>query len=136
MVDLPIFPDAVEEVRDWLVANVDVPVFVKILNDRTTPRGRQPKFVQLDLTGGRQANLVTDGARISFQTWAPTKAEAHDLAQQVRHLVKMLPQERGPVRKVTEMSGPVDFPDPLTDSERFQFVLNVFTRGAAQALGS
>lgn len=136
MVDLPIFPDAVAEVRNWLVEHLDVPVFVKILNDKNTPRGRQPKFVQLDLSGGRQENLVSDGARISFQTWAPTKAEAHDLAQQVRQLVKMLPQERGPVRRVAEFSGPVDFPDPLTDSERFLFVLNVYTRGAVPVPGS
>jgi hypothetical protein len=128
--DWPIFPDAVELVRDWLVDNLDdVPVFVDILNDDTQPNHRQPKFVRLGLAGGSQLNLVVDAARLLMEAWAPTKAEAHDLAQLVRALIRHLPAQRGPVQKVEEMGGPTDLPDPLSKSERFTFVFVVHTRG-------
>jgi hypothetical protein len=131
---MPEFPDAVSLARDWLTEHLEVPVFVKVLNDKNTPQGRQPKFVQMHLVGGRQHNLVMSSPRVEFDAWAPTKSEAHDLAQEVHWLMRMLPQQGGVVRKVVVMGDVVDMPDPLTASERFKFVMHLHTRGEPRAL--
>jgi hypothetical protein len=127
--DWPIFPDAVELVRNWLVDHLDVPVLVDIPNDDVHPDHRPATFVRIGLTGGAQHNIVVDAPRILFEAWAPTKAQAHDLAQLARSLVRHLPDQRGAVQRVEEMGGPTDLPDPLSKAERFTFVLVVHTRG-------
>lgn len=129
MTDWPIFPDAVELVRDWLLEHLDVPVFVDILNDDEYPNHRQPTFLRVVLTGGSRHNIVIDAPRLLLEAWAPSKAEAHDLAQLARATLHHLPDQRGPVTGIEEMGGPTDLPDPISKSERFTFVFVVHTRG-------
>jgi hypothetical protein len=35
------------------------------------------------------------------------------------------------VRRVSEVAGPQDFPDPVSESPRYQFTVQIDTRGAA-----
>ena len=130
MNELPIFPDVIEIIRDYLLDYLDdTPVFVDVPNDDTVEQHREPKFVRLNLTGGSQQNLVLDAPRVYFEAWGSTKAEAHDLAQEVRALMSLLPQEGGQIRKVSTVGNLIDSPDPLSKQQRFRFAMSVMARG-------
>lgn len=98
------------------------------------PNPRPASLVRVERTGGPRLNLVTDGAQISVECWAPTEKAAHDLAQLCRAVVN---DARGrafsgvAVYRVTEFSGPQLEPDADSEHPRYRQTFQLSTRGAA-----
>lgn len=134
MAERILFPDAVDAVMEALTAQLlalgfsGVPVLTRV------PAARPGRFVVALRTGGPRANLVTDAAQITLEAWAAGEAEAHDLAQAARAIVGGL---AGTVTSgvtfyaVTEISGPANLPDPVSDQARYSWTMIVNVRGIA-----
>jgi hypothetical protein len=126
MVDPVIFPDTVDAVITWLDQWMDVPVRSKV------PNPRPDAFITVTRTGGPQRNLVTDEAQITVESWGRSDAEAHDLAQDARGLINSIIGETvngTPFYRVTELSGPANLPDPLSNQPRQSQSFAVAARG-------
>ena len=80
-------------------------------------------YVRVSRTGGVVINLAIDKPIITFECWAPTWIEAHDLAYATRAVVQQLyGTSIGPanVSWSSEVGGPVEFPHPSIDTPRYQ----------------
>lgn len=92
------------------------------------------RYVVVRRQGGPRVDLVRDSAQIRIECLAPTKAEAHDLAQMARAYVFAM---RGTVRhgitvgRIEEFAGPAELPDPISQLPRYLFTELVHTRGRA-----
>lgn len=129
MSDAVLFGDAERLLADWLRGEIDAPVSNKV------PNPRPPRFVTVRRHGGPRANVVTDAPQIGVEVWGESDADAHDLAQVARSA--LLYQLRGQVidghtvYRVTEIGGPGNLPDPVSNQPRYVFELQVFIRGKA-----
>jgi hypothetical protein len=94
------------------------------------PATKAPKlftspFIRVSRAGGGMQNMVTDGATLLVECYAPDGVAAETLANHARAL---LTDSRSNVfagafiRWWEETSGPVDFPDPGTEWSRYQFL--------------
>lgn len=95
------------------------------------PNPRPPRLVRVSRTGGRRQDLVTDAAQLTFECWDATAPDASDFCRLVYALVWAMQQSYvggAWVRSVTEVGGPVFFPDPETDLPRYQFTASVDMR--------
>lgn len=134
MTEVVVFPDASAVV----IASVK-----KALSDRAiaaTVGTRIPTplplgtFVRIFRTGGLDLTRVIDQAQLTVEVYADDTATAHDVAQLVRGLIHSYSgtvQQGVTIYAVREFSGPQDFPDPLTNSPRYSFTIQVSTRGVA-----
>ncbi|MFD7584195.1 hypothetical protein ACFV84_01980 [Kitasatospora sp. NPDC059811] len=125
-----VMPDAVAVVVSYLRAALAarskaVPVVSRI------PTNRPPAFVRVERIGGLKATPVSDRARLDVHCWAPSEADAHDLAAVSRALLDDLPGVRDGVTvyQVNEVSGPMWLPDDLTSTPRFAFAVEAHMRG-------
>ena len=126
MVQVITFPDAESLVIDHLNDNMTEPVH------GTVPNPRPDTFVTVTRTGGPKRNIVTDEPTLTVDSWAQTKATAHDLAQEARGLINsLLGQSLNgvPVKRVDELAGPAWFPDPLSDQPRYRQSFSIALRG-------
>lgn len=124
------FPDVAALVLSWLRPRLGVPATM------TVPSSRPGSFVTVQRTGGPRANLVTDGAQITVDSWAASPADAQDLAQRARaHLHAAVGQmvDGTPLYRVVEYSGPAWMPDPESAHARYRQTFAVYVRGAAVA---
>lgn len=97
------------------------------------PNPRPARLVVVRRTGGARLNLVADDPELTFETWDTTEAAAHDLAQLCRALIwsaRGTSQAGVAIYRVAELGGVVPLPDPLSDSPRCTFTLQVAMRGA------
>ena len=118
-----VFPDAEGILVSALKARLTVPVVTKV------PATRPASFVRLVRVGGGRANLVTERPIIVFECWAATGPAAERLSALVHaHVFALAPDT---VRRVREVAGRQSFPDPLSESPRYQFTVQIDTRGAA-----
>lgn len=128
MVEVITFPDTEALVISYLNGLMVEPVHSEVPNPRPT------SFVTITRTGGPKRNIVTDEAQITVESWGETKAQAHDTAQEARALLNALPGQSVsgvPFYKATELSGPADLPDPLSDQPRYSQSFLVAARGVA-----
>lgn len=91
-------------------------------------------LVTIQRVGGAVQNLVTDAPVLIVQAWSKDKATAHDLCMLARAHIHAMPGTtvNGTwVYKVTEVGGPGYFPDPDTSTPRYQFTVQMRTRGTA-----
>lgn len=91
-------------------------------------------LVTIQRVGGPRQNLVTDGAVLIIQAWSKDKATAHDLCMLARAHIHAMPGTTVGstwVYKVTEVGGPGYLPDPDTNTPRYQFTVQLRTRGTA-----
>jgi len=119
-----LFPDAESLLIRYLEPLLGVPVSTKI-------RGTYP-FVRVNRVGGPRSNLVTDRAMVTFEAWAANSVDASDLARRARAYVGALAQSdvNGAwVRSVVEVVGLTDYPDPLTETPRYTFTVQMDVRG-------
>lgn len=99
----------------------------------TKQSGRTPNiFVKINRTGGTRRDKVTDRSQFTVQVEADDEIVASDVADLCYAL--MLYAEESTVggiwvRKVEDVSGPKDFPDPDTNKPRYQFTVRWHTRG-------
>ena len=123
MTEVIVFPDTEGILVSALNARLDVPVLTKV------PNPRPPAFVRLVRVGGFRPNLVTDRAMVVFECWAATGTAAERLSALVQgHVFALAPDT---VRRVHEIAGRQSFPDPLSETPRYQFTAQIDTRGAA-----
>lgn len=123
MVDPVLFPDTTATVIDWLDIHMDVPVGSKV------PNPRPDAFITVRRVGGPRRNLVTDEATLTVEAWGQTDEEAHDLLQDARGLIHVMPGETTNIKRVTEFAGPAELPDPLSNQPRYTLTLSVAERG-------
>lgn len=78
-------------------------------------------------------DIVTDLPQLTVECWAPDSVEASNLARFCRGLLHAWPRDDlgRDVGRVSEVGGLAFFPDPLTDSPRYQFTVQVSLRGYA-----
>jgi hypothetical protein len=129
-----LFPDAVAVTSTYLRAGLAaagqaVPVVLRV------PNPRPDKFVRIQRTGGPEVfTRVMDGAQLTVDCWAATDADAMDLAQLSRKLIHDMAgtvQSGVSVHRVVEFGGPSDLPDPVSESPRVTFTVQVQMRGLA-----
>ena len=89
-------------------------------------------FVKINRTGGTRRDKVTERTQFTIQVEATDEVVASNVADLCHSL--MLYAEESTVggvwvRKVEDVSGPQDFPDPDTDEPRYQFTVRWHTRG-------
>lgn len=128
MTEPVLFPDAEALLVAYLGGLLAVPVSTKV------PNPRPASFVRLRRVGGARRDLVTDSPVLVFECWAATETEAERLAATARAHVGALEQTTVSgvyVRSVEEVGGPVPFPDPATDTPRYQFTARLNLKGSA-----
>lgn len=98
-----------------------VPVATKV------PNPRPASFVRVGRVGGDQLNLVQEQPLLLIECWAPTDLASWDLAAKAwRILSGREPLEAAGVEfGERQLSTPVNYPDPVTTSPRYQFTVQV-----------
>lgn len=127
MPDVVIFPDAEQIVLDHLDDEMGVDVGSHVPNPRPT------EFLLVRRLGGPRMNEVADNAMLGVEAWGASVAAAHDLIQEARGLILAM---RGTVHsgvavyRITEIGGPAQLPDPLSDQPRYTYTVQVAMRGS------
>lgn len=131
MSEVVVFPDAEAVAVSWLDGKLGAGVEVST----QVPNPRPDKLCRVTRTGGAgRINLVTDDAQLTFECWGPDEESASATARLAQgHVFAAAGEMVGSayVRKVTEIGGLTNFPDPESDSPRYQFTVGVQLRGAA-----
>jgi hypothetical protein len=99
-----------------------------------TPNPRQPDMVRVSRTGGARRDLVTDQPMVTVECWGEDEPSASDLARLCRALVWSWGGSAAAgawIRAVREVGGVVSLPDPATALPRYQFTVQLDTRGEA-----
>jgi hypothetical protein len=123
-----LFPDIEGVLVTHLKPLVGVSVSTRV------PDPRPASFVRLRRVGGTRRDLVTDSALIVVECWAADSVAARDLgARTLAHVHEMPDVEvsGASIRRVVEVGGLQSFPDPVTDSPRYQFTVQIDTKGVA-----
>lgn len=98
------------------------------------PNPRPPRFVRLTRVGGPVRDKVTDRPLIVVEAWdAAGDVAAHDLAAEARARLHALAGTGIGgvwVRRVGEVSGLSNYPDPESGTSRYQITVQLDTRGA------
>lgn len=123
MTEVIVFPDAEAVLVAALKPVLGVPVVTRV------PVTRPPSFVRLVRVGGSEPNLITDRATVVFECWAENAPDASDLASLTRGHVKALVPDS--FRRYRLIAGPQSFPDPASETPRYQFTVQLDQRGYA-----
>lgn len=126
MAEALVFPDAEALAVSWLAPKVGVRVATKI------PNPRPETFIRVVRVGGTIRDLIIDSPMLVFECWAPDEIAASSLARVARAHVFSMAQEivsGSWVYAVRDIAGPQSFPDPVTDTPRYQFTVQIDTRG-------
>jgi hypothetical protein len=124
------FPDAEALAIVWLTGKLGTGVKIST----KVPATRPDKFVKVTRTGGVQRDIAADDAQLTFECWALSEIDASAICELVRANLKAAAGERvgtAYVRKVTEVGGPANFPDPESTMPRYQYTASVACRGTA-----
>jgi hypothetical protein len=142
MTEVIVFPDTAAIVIAFIKAEFTARSVTAGVGTKTpTPIPPTP-FVRIFRTGGLSSQRVLDRVQLTIETTADDTATAHDVAQLVRGLIHSMVGTSQPsttisgvsstaISDVQEFTGPQDFPDPLTNSPRYSFTIQVTARGAA-----
>lgn len=122
------FADAEALAVSYLKSVMDAKVSTKV------PSPRPDKFIRVVRTGGIRTRINADYPQLTFECWATTETDASNLCREARAYVFAMEQEsiNGTwVYRVTDVGGPSFFPDPQTNTPRYQFTVQVETKGGA-----
>lgn len=128
-----VFPDATAVLVSFLRTELAARSDSATVGSRV-PNPRPDRFVLVRRVGGPALNRVADNATVTIECWDLAAEDAHDLAQLCRALVHSLPgSERSgtPIYRVTELAGPGELPDPLSDHPRYTVTMQVAMRGTS-----
>lgn len=130
MSELVAFPDAEAMAITWLTGKLGTGVGIST----GVPNPRPAEFVKVTRTGGVQRDIVYDEAQLTFECWGTDEVAAYMLCRLVRaHFANVAGEIVAGVyvRKVIEIGGPANFPDPESTSPRYQYTAGAVCRGAA-----
>lgn len=122
------FPDIEALLTRYLPELVGVPVVTKV------PNPRPAAFVRVTRVGGARRDRVTDQPLVVVEAWAATEPAASTLGARAQAYVYALEQtsvDGDYVRAVREAGGLQFFPDPISETPRYQFTAQLDTRGVA-----
>jgi hypothetical protein len=124
-----LYPDAVL-VTTGLLRSALVAAGQTVHVGSLVPNPRPATFVKVTRTGGPKVLRVVDGAQITVDCWAADGAAAMNLAQLCRKCIEEMPGT-APVHRIEEIGGPQDLPDPVSNTPRVTFTVQVQMRGQA-----
>ncbi|WP_269939012.1 hypothetical protein [Arthrobacter sp. HY1533] len=90
------------------------------------PETLPAQFLKVVRTGGTNETLISDRAQITLEAYATKEVDAVALLSTAR---AWLNAADGMIFGVTELSGPVNLPDPITSNIRYTMTLWVRIRG-------
>lgn len=118
-----VFGDLEAVAVSWLA-----PRLSPVLVGTEIPAERAVEMVRVTLVGGSQPDLVSEWSMIACQTWAADSVRASELCRLVKaHLLALDGQMVGEVfiQKVRVIGAPLYFPDPDSNSPRYQTTLEI-----------
>lgn len=123
-------PDVEALVITWLAGKLGsgVGISTQISNPRPA------KLCRVRRTGGFRNDLIADSAQLTFECWGPDEATAFDICRLARAHLEAAAGEFVDgvwVLRVTEVGGPSNFPDPESDSPRYQYTAVLTVRAEA-----
>ena len=127
MNDLIVMPDAERMVIEHLSSVLVPPVSL------TVPASRPALFLTVQRIGGPRLNLVADNAMLTLEAWGGGPTAAKELLADARaqlHALRGSALDGVAVYQVTEISGPVNLPDPESNQARYTQAFQVALRGA------
>jgi hypothetical protein len=98
------------------------------------PDPRPEKLVKVTATGAHRLDLAYREAQLTFECWATEETDAEDIAELVHAHMKAAEGETingAFVRRVNTVGGPVNSPDPESQTARYLVTVGVQYRGAA-----
>lgn len=126
-----VYPDVEAVAGNWLaqqLAALGTPAIVA----RRVPNPRPARFVTVRRNGGQPDTPVTEAAQLTVDVWGSDDVSAIQLANTCRALLKAA-WGANPfgviVTRYEEFSGPVNFPDPLSNQPRYTFTCRLSVRG-------
>lgn len=122
-----LYPDAVQ-VTTSLLRTALVAAGQTVHVGSQVPNPRPDTFVKVTRTGGPKVLRVVDGAQITVDCWALDAGTAMDLALLCRKCIEEMPGA-APVHRVEEIGGPQDLPDPVSNTPRVTFTVQIQMRG-------
>jgi hypothetical protein len=117
-----VFPDATKALCTLFNQELTPPCVPRV------PNPRPSIFLVVRRVGGPRRNLVTDEPMVAVEAWADSDENAHDLIQQARAVLHAAIGTAG-IYRVTEISGPGNLPDPVSDQPRYTQTFQVALRG-------
>lgn len=124
--EVVIFGDPEAAARTWLNPRLSP---VKVSTE--VPDVRPNEFVKVTLTGGFDANLITENPQLTFECWAATSVRASEICRLVKAHLKAMNGETVNgvfVRGVRTVGAPASFPDPQTSLPRYQYTAELNCR--------
>lgn len=128
---LVLFPDVEAHLVSYLQAALNArpePFTRGVVVDINTPNPRPARLVVIRNDGGPQLDVVRQTARVGFNVWAESDADATDLANMIRALAVDAPDGK-PITKAVNQSGPTAIPDESGIPRRY-VVVEFTVRGA------
>lgn len=118
-----------------MLAPVDVEAeVVTLLNTALTPpvstqipNPRPASHVRVTRTGGQGRNLVQSDPRVLVECWAPDSTAAFELARLAYAHLWATYGDAAVWGGRASLTEPANFPDPSTDSARYQFLATITT---------
>lgn len=140
MIEVITFPDAVELVIDYLADVLpDYGNDERVVSEVPLDRETSPRFTRVLCTGGVKHTVITEWVRITVQSWAADAITAGDDNEVCRALIGAMAgtvQSGVPVYAVNEISRPQQQPDPISESPRSVFTVELHVRGSLLTPGS
>lgn len=124
MVQTLTFPDIEDLLCIHMGTALDVPVGTQLASVST--------FIRVLRTGGPAQTRITDSPQVTIEAYHPRESGAIALLGEARRYLADLPGtelDGWAVKSVTELGGPVNLPDPTTESHRYTYSAVVQVRG-------
>lgn len=135
MAEVVTFPDVVRALIPYLSTRLTArglaaPVGSRVWNPRP------PRLVKVTDAGGVLTGIASATAFILVEAWAADEESAKALAHACAEEIRAATRSQDPIAAGVWIGGtddavsiPVNFPDPLTSSARFQFTASLYLAG-------
>lgn len=130
MIETIVFPDAVTTA----IAAVAPGLPSGVVAYGRVPDPRPARFVRILRIGGTRRDRFTDNATLTIEAWAATDQASATLANTVRAALNAAEGSvvaGAALYTVTELSGPANLPDPVSDQSRHTWTVQIALRGSA-----
>jgi hypothetical protein len=111
-------------VVSFLKTHTSMPVGTRV------PNLMRECFVRVSQTGGTRRDVITDTAAVLVECFAPDTVSASNIAGVCRAYLLSAAALTDEVTRIVDGGGPVFLPDPLTNTPRYQFLIELHMRGS------